>query len=385
MGKRKVASPALSSTPEAELDDSFPTSTNILTSPQMLDVWLNIIGPLLQPQDIMNLSMVCRGADDIAQNIRTHQGSVLIRKRLKCHRICKAWPNFKIDLQLHNWKQGKKTSTTLLCRPFALQISSSTLNSLDFVDSSRLEKLHLLRVTLSNKNVLEKLLVRCPALKSFHVTSWSSDVVGSWLVNSLSHVPHLDHLQIRVSSWYELAVTQFGSALQHLVNLRSLDLTSSCQRVDLIAPHLCHLTNITDLNMNSNYIGVGANHLVQALKAMPNMTSLSLEGNSFGDQGFAHLVAPLASMSQLITLLLGFNDLNEEGAKHLVVILGGKLNLQTLSLSGNRLGKEGIELLIPIFQQTTKLSKLRLSGNGFSEADCNQFRARLPHISQLTV
>eukprot|EP00301_Raphidiophrys_heterophryoidea_P006643 c12659_g1_i5.p1 GENE.c12659_g1_i5~~c12659_g1_i5.p1 ORF type:complete len:269 (+),score=46.40 c12659_g1_i5:183-989(+) len=257
MGKRKVASPALSSTPEAELDDSFPTSTNILTSPQMLDVWLNIIGPLLQPQDIMNLSMVCRGADDIAQNIRTHQGSVLIRKRLKCHRICKAWPNFKIDLQLHNWKQGKKTSTTLLCRPFALQISSSTLNSLDFVDSSRLEKLHLLReftqrfsfvffvceriywrdhifcfvvcvpagVTLSNKNVLEKLLVRCPALKSFHVTSWSSDVVGSWLVNSLSHVPHLDHLQIRVSSWYELAVTQFGSALQHLVNLRSLDLT----------------------------------------------------------------------------------------------------------------------------------------------------------------
>ena len=115
--------------------------------------------------------------------------------------------------------------------------------------------------------------------------------------------------------------------------------------------------DLRKLRLRSN----GVKDLVEALKQMPNLTSLNLEGNYIGKGGATALADALKQMPNLTSLDLAYNNLGNDG----VTALAGCLkdtNITVLYLVGNNIGDEGAKALAGVLSRT-QITELELDWN----------------------
>jgi small GTP-binding protein len=111
---------------------------------------------------------------------------------------------------------------------------------------------------------------------------------------------------------------------------------------------LCGLTDLTDLDLDRNKIGVDG---AKSLSALTDLTGLWLGSNGIGDGG----VRALCRLTNLTVLDLRFNKIGVDAVKSLSSLTG----LTALGLWGNEIGDEGAEALRPL----TNLTELYLGYN----------------------
>ena len=141
-------------------------------------------------------------------------------------------------------------------------------------------------------------------------------------------------------------------ALQSVARLEALEelMIWDAHRVtDNGIKHLAGLNKLRDLHVSNGQIGDGA---LAVFGRLPRLESLSLQGNSFSDEG----LGALAGLKQLKSLWIGMNHrpITDAGVRH----LGGLTTLEELDLQGSQIGDQGVAAL----KNLKQLRDLYLSG-----------------------
>ena len=104
-------------------------------------------------------------------------------------------------------------------------------------------------------------------------------------------------------------------------------------------------------------------HLASVITASCQMSSLTLRGNSIGDEGVETLLACMCEGYPLKHLDLSNNEITSEGAALVASALCSLLvHMETLALDSNAIGTEGANLIFSALQCNSSIQKLALSG-----------------------
>ncbi len=155
-GDCSVSAPAV---PFSLASAAAPASPRVCaSSPQLHDVWVNVIGPKLYAEDIVVLSSVSKWGHHIAHSIMHHEGC---RKWSPHHNLAvlehtsRVWAH--LCLQVEVWEDAMPLSAESLaqlslthphvlsggaCGVARLRLVWCPLKDFDFVDASRLEQFH---------------------------------------------------------------------------------------------------------------------------------------------------------------------------------------------------------------------------------------------------
>eukprot|EP00301_Raphidiophrys_heterophryoidea_P023258 c7193_g1_i1.p1 GENE.c7193_g1_i1~~c7193_g1_i1.p1 ORF type:complete len:377 (+),score=76.84 c7193_g1_i1:227-1357(+) len=357
---------------------------NIVMSPELTDVWVNVIGPSLEAIDIVSLSMVCKWGHVTAHAIQKHDGYAwLVLKKVSLidleitRLIERVWPNLKLGLSLEDWldpseaaafstsfssstprkflastfissprksdtpRASSPTSSTtattftswgsVTCRPSALVLHRCHPTNFEFIDSLRLEKLSLIATRLGGSARVS--LFQC--LKSARNSLTSLDITGGWLGADgirelgtvISNMPRLEHMNL---AYHDLGPGE----------------------LQLIVPALQTMSHITSLSIFGNQLGSsGAQHLAPALATMTRMKTLDLRQNGFGSEG-ARIIAPaLTHMPHITSLNLCSNELGSAGAMYLVPALTHMKHMAQLNLAFNEIDAVTKEMICKSLDQ----------------------------------
>ena len=114
--------------------------------------------------------------------------------------------------------------------------------------------------------------------------------------------------------------------------------------------------------MNCN-IGVLGCEFISRIFSNPNKISiLTLDYNTFGNDGLAQLMEKLKDSKNLNYLSLSYCNIDENGVKHFADYLSGTgISLEKLILQGNPLKNAGMAQLINIIYDNTSLEEINLN------------------------
>jgi len=322
------------------------STTEAASSPDTIielhDVFLNIIGPMLNIKDLIELARVNRWGRKLAHQIKFQ---VALKVPLNYDAtvelgLHQSWSNLEINLRLEcdQWKQRTLFEGTVLC-PASLKLWKCDIQDFEFVDGHKLDKLDVHDPDTKLGPVacasLERCLLSCPPRFLSLTLSWCFDenLDVKWLVNALDHFPQLTFL-----------------------NLRSNHLGP--EKMQLLSPTLAKMTGLETLMLGYNYMGVpGTRALATALCRMPQMKWLNMEAN----------------------------DLCVEGTKCLVPSLKQMPLLTNLYLWENWMGPEGVRCLLPLLPQMAHLVCLHLWDNDLDDNFKTHLRNLLPHVKELDI
>src|SRR5262249_9084249 len=127
--------------------------------------------------------------------------------------------------------------------------------------------------------------------------------------------------------------------LRTLANLRQLEVLfvwDASHVTDAGVAHLAGLTRLRDLHFSNGQLGDGS---LAVFGRLPELRSLSLQGNAFSDDGLRHL----AGLKQLRSLWVGLSRrrITDAGVRH----LAGLTALQELELQKAQVGDAGVAAL----------------------------------------
>lgn len=126
--------------------------------------------------------------------------------------------------------------------------------------------------------------------------------------------------------------------------------------------------HLVDLRLSANNIGAGGVETIMNKLLQHKLISLSLDMNSFGDQGCQLVAASLQSMHQLARLNLSFNQIGCRGVNTLMRTLVGCESITYLGLSGNTLKISGAMAMGFTLAQHPRLEELDMDNCCLSQA-----------------
>eukprot|EP00301_Raphidiophrys_heterophryoidea_P001555 c10747_g2_i1.p1 GENE.c10747_g2_i1~~c10747_g2_i1.p1 ORF type:complete len:361 (-),score=106.74 c10747_g2_i1:193-1173(-) len=302
------------------------SNSDIVTTAEMHDVWVNEIGPKLDAHDILQIALVSKWGRNISHSLVKHSGHAKVKQGLDASRQATLlWPHLKLALTFASWNQ-RNDPPAMTFKPTFLKLWQCDIADFEFVSSARLEELYVhdppTKFPEPTRSSLEGMLLSAHPNAMVSLTlSWCLDPEDDvqWLVRALRHLRNLTHL-----------------------NLRSNHL--GADKIQLIAPALASMTKMTTVMIGYNYFGPeGMDHLAPALRNMSQLTWLNIEANDLGVEGTKQLVPALCNMPLLIKLFLWENWMRPEGLKHLLPVLPQLKHLKCLHLWDNDLTEELVE------------------------------------------
>eukprot|EP00301_Raphidiophrys_heterophryoidea_P001775 c10844_g1_i1.p1 GENE.c10844_g1_i1~~c10844_g1_i1.p1 ORF type:complete len:228 (-),score=45.50 c10844_g1_i1:763-1371(-) len=175
-------------------------SPDIATCSEMNDVWINEIGPKLEAQHIVALSLVNKWGHRTAHAITSHTGKYPTCTQIDlCLQARKTWPHLKFQLSLSRWKQSPTTTPTpapapmamtaheeqsnhekrghtqkTLCQAVFLLLLHCRVFDFGFVETSHLQAVVIKGPTPTLNDIasrsLEKMLLSCESLTSLELS-----------------------------------------------------------------------------------------------------------------------------------------------------------------------------------------------------------------------
>ena len=174
----------------------------------------------------------------------------------------------------------------------------------------------------------------------------------------------LDSIDFDGRAW--AALTMLMKKSKSIVMYCLGELSIQDDGVAMICDALAENGVIEDLDLWLNGIGVeGARSLAKFLKAngSKSLTTLSLAGNSIGDEGVVALADGMKSNASLRALSVSCCDFSDDGAIALASLLEHGSHLQTLHLQGNEIGEAGWMALANALKHNRNLRYLDFSLN----------------------
>lgn len=169
---------------------------------------------------------------------------------------------------------------------------------------------------------------------------------------------------------FQEAVVDFAFALENLTELNDLVLSRNGLRpedMEHLAPALKKLKNLTSLELNSNPLGrapEGAQRLASVLSELPRLSTLYLRSVRLEPPGIKILSPVLGTLTQLTDLDLSFNSIGlPTGAADLAAALENLTLINSLDLTETSLEEAGARSLAPSFPRLNNLKHLNIRGN----------------------
>lgn len=345
-----ASAPGVSALPFSLSSVALSSPRVCATSPQLHDVWVNVIGPKLHAEDIVVLSSVSKWGHHIAHSIMHHEGCL---KWTPNHSLAvlehasRVWSHLRLQVEV--WEDAMPLSAESLtqlslthphllsggaCGIAQLRLVWCPLKNFDFVDASRLEQFHRVgpRICRDTLQSLERMLLKCTSL------------VSLTLSNSIDETDDVKWL---------------GRALKGL-------------------------TKLTHLDMRCNYLEADrAQELAPALAQMTQMTSLDLSVNALGPEGMQHIAPSLAKMTKMKELILQYNRMGAEGAKSLVPALGEMRDLTGLYLGENGMGPDGVKSLLPVLPLLRHLKHANIEVKSLGAEARPDVRKLVPQVNDV--
>jgi beta-lactamase regulating signal transducer with metallopeptidase domain/protocatechuate 3,4-dioxygenase beta subunit len=159
-------------------------------------------------------------------------------------------------------------------------------------------------------------------------------------LRTVSAFPRLQELYLHKGQ----ATDEGLKTLAALKNLKTLYIWDAEHVTDTGTRHLANLTTLQDVHINNGKIGDPS---LEVFSRLPKLCLLSLQGNSFSDDGLKHL----ARMKQLRVLWVGMSRLSITDAG--VAALSGLTALEELDLQGGPVSDAGVAALKPLKQLRT--------------------------------
>eukprot|EP00301_Raphidiophrys_heterophryoidea_P020374 c5084_g1_i1.p1 GENE.c5084_g1_i1~~c5084_g1_i1.p1 ORF type:complete len:353 (-),score=104.88 c5084_g1_i1:1-957(-) len=300
-----------------------------MENPEMLDVWVNVIGRMLSVPDIVSLSMVNKWFYQISHNITKHQGYVQFNcaKESEEERnghvalVANHWPSLKTLIVLESWDQENSPLVFEQIGVLSLELRHcESVTQFDFVNTKHLEEflLHEPHPKLSQSACvsLEHVLVSCCALVSLDISySLDENAEIEWVVNVLNCTPHLTHLNLTGNNIGPIKIQNISVAISKLPALTSLNLALNqlgIEGLQAIARHMHALRCITCLDLAYNNMGPKAGAVVaQIINHMTDIAELNLCWNWIEAEGTFDLIPSIARLQKMKHLDLSWNDLGE--------------------------------------------------------------------------
>ena len=253
------------------------------------------------------------------------------------------------------------------------------------------DKLRLLRLSGNplghGISVLAKHLYCVPHLKDLNLsaTQMGEEEVTA-LAHSLKYVTQLSELDLS-NNPLGLGIIELAKHLYSVPHLKKLDLRATQmgeEEVTALAHSLQNVTQLSILNLSNNALGHGIIELAEHLYSVPHLKKLDLRATQMGEEEVTALACSLKYVTQLSELDLLNNPLGH-GISELAKQLHKVAHLEKLDLSDTQMGEEEVTVLTHSLQNVTQLSILDLSNNplGHGISELAKQLHNVPHLEQL--
>ena len=236
------------------------------------------------------------------------------------------------------------------------------------------------------------------------------------LLSNLHHVPRLSELDLRGVGMGNQECPLLATALKYVDKLRILELSHNSlghgiselakhlhsvphleklrlddtqmgeEEVTALALSLKNVTQLSELHLSNNPLGLGVTELAKHLHNVPHLKELHLDDTQMGEEEVTALALGLKNVTQLNELRLSNNPLGH-GISELAKHLHNAPRLKQLSLNNTQMGEEEVTALAHSLKNVTQLSELSLSSNplvhGISELAKHLHNA--PHLKELSL
>ncbi|XP_062439011.1 leucine-rich repeat-containing protein 31 [Rhea pennata] len=217
------------------------------------------------------------------------------------------------------------------------------------------------------------------------------------IAQDLKNVPGLKELNLHMCGLKQDSLQGLDTALQHLAELRKLDIScnkeigggfkdatahlASLKNLEVLDLHQCSVTeedmtilsqvipllsSLQELNLSSNKnIGVSSDPLLGRLRFLPKLKSVAISNCCLKEESFLSLAEAALHLPELEILDLSWNKCVGGNLKLLLEVLKLATEIQVLRLSSCNLVAEDLALLMSLTQDghLARLQKLDLSYN----------------------
>ncbi|XP_019624714.1 PREDICTED: NLR family CARD domain-containing protein 4-like isoform X2 [Branchiostoma belcheri] len=175
----------------------------------------------------------------------------------------------------------------------------------------------------------------------------------------LSSVPHLAVLRIRYVNMTAVGMSSLAPYMCHLVGLRELDISNNKigdTGLESLTTVLPTFTAMQVLDLSRTGISpIGMRTLVPALCKLTRLIKLDISQNAIGDPGLECLAAILHYLTAMKVLVLYRTGISDRGVSSLIKALPHLVQLQVLNVSDNNIGDSGIVSLVQTLCQPSSL------------------------------
>ncbi|XP_039569491.1 leucine-rich repeat-containing protein 31 isoform X1 [Passer montanus] len=217
------------------------------------------------------------------------------------------------------------------------------------------------------------------------------------IAQDLKNVPGLKELNLHMCGLKQDSLQGLDTALQHLAELRKLDIScnreigggfkastahlASLKNLEVLDLHQCCVTeedmtvlsqvipllsNLQELNLSSNKnVGLSSDPLLSRLRFLPKLRSVTISNCGLGEESLSSLAEAALHLPELEILDLSWNKCVGGNLKLLLGALKLATEIQVLRLSSCNLVAEDLALLTSLRQDghLARLQKLDLSYN----------------------
>ncbi|XP_074954615.1 leucine-rich repeat-containing protein 31 isoform X3 [Phalacrocorax aristotelis] len=269
---------------------------------------------------------------------------------------------------------------------------------LHHVNLLKVLRLNNCRLTAEDVTSLAEILHVIPDLEVLDL-SINKHIGGSMKVfaQDLKNVPGLKELNLHMCGLTQDSLQGLGTALQHLAELRKLDIScnkeigggfkdstahlASLKNLEVLDLHRCCVTeedmtvlsqmipllsSLQELNLSSNTnVGISSDPLLGRLRFLPKLKSVAISNCGLSKESFSSLAEAVLHLPELEILDLSWNKCVGGNLKLLLGALKLATEIQVLRLSSCNLVAEDLALLTLLTQDghLARLQKLDLSYN----------------------
>jgi len=287
---------------------------------ELQDVWMHIIGPMLDGVSIVCLSGVSKWAHHIAHQIPSHQGYLPLDASADTDHsnILHTWPHLKFEVKLIDFTSEQ---LPLMIGKFrVVSLFGCKIGSLDGINPQMIEGIGLYNTVLSFEAAesMARLFEQASRLTSVRLCygTLNPDTLRT-IAAPLQHLTNLTDLSLRVNVLDDAALACLCEPMRHLTKIKKLDLGCMMlpQLFASIAQLMSRMHDLTELKLDTNFIrATGGLALAPAIAKLKNLSSLNLMSNQLGDSGALAIVCALDSKEDsLLEIIMGGNSLTEAG------------------------------------------------------------------------
>ncbi|XP_009087258.3 leucine-rich repeat-containing protein 31 [Serinus canaria] len=239
------------------------------------------------------------------------------------------------------------------------------------------------------------------------------------IAQDLKNVPGLKELNLHMCGLKQDSLQGLDTALQHLAELRKLDIScnreigggfkastahlASLKNLEVLDLHQCCVTeedmtvlsqvipllsSLQELNLSSNKnVGLSSDPLLSRLRFLPKLRSVTISNCGLGEESLSSLAEAALHLPELEILDLSWNKCVGGNLKLLLGALKLAMEIQVLRLSSCNLVAEDLALLTSLRQDghLARLQKLDLSyNNNISDAGWAVFCQGLGAFKELS-